>query len=726
MARKAAIAILMCAVLVLVAAAPLALADTHYVIKGGRGPRASAVTWEYETQSFGTWSGHIVNNGLRSVLVDVFDITSGALEQVSHQSIRFPSYDAYPVGVIETAGVEMGIWHVYWITVTPNGPKGSSCTVDDVFREYPPKAIFTIVSMDYLTVVVDGSLSDADGTIVSYDWTFGDGSSATGVTATHTYATEGTYPITLKVTDDLGYNGWSSQEVTLVTSPIASFNYTVDGLTVNVDASSSSSAVGIVSYEWDWGDGTTGTGMTATHTYSVANSTVKSLPTELKSSLSGRGRPAPPHPIWGYTYGPDGVTPMNGCVVVVMDLRTGESIVWDENHQSWDPTINAYVIDMAEFRLGYLIGDILNVTATKDNYFGWNEAPVTSADVDQIDVTLYLPNTIVKTITLTVTDTKGQTDTVTHSFVLAPPPFASFTLTVDGMTVSVDASGSSGQGGIVSYAWDWGDDTTGSGIIASHTYGVAKSATLGSESSRSRQPPPHPIYGYTFGPDGVTPINECFMKFTNVRTRESITYQQEPDTNVYVVDDGMFYWNYVMNGDMINITATASTYIGWAEYAINLSNDLDGPWDVALKALCEPYVPHLIFGYTYAPDGVTPMNNSLLKFTNLRTGEFLSYRDLSAWTNYYLYDLAAFYMFGDPENGEIINITAARSFYVGGSFDTYVGWVEHPVNWSKEMEGPWNVTLHQVVEPLTVTITLTVTDTLGQTATASQQVVMYP
>jgi hypothetical protein len=83
-------------------------------------------------------------------------------------------------------------------------------------------------------------------------------------------------------------------------------------------------------------------------------------------------------------------------------------------------------------------------------------------------------------------------------------------------------------------------------------------------------------------------------------------------------------------------------------------------------------------------------------------------------------------MFGDPENGEIINITAARSFYVGGSFDAYVGWVEHPVNWSEEMEGPWNVTLHQVVEPLIVTITLTVTDTLGQAATASQQVVMYP
>ena len=54
-------------------------------------------------------------------------------------------------------------------------------------------------------VAFDGSASsDPDGTIVSYDWTFGDGGTASGPKPTHAYSTAGTYTVTLKVTDDTG------------------------------------------------------------------------------------------------------------------------------------------------------------------------------------------------------------------------------------------------------------------------------------------------------------------------------------------------------------------------------------------------------------------------------------------------------------------------------------------------------------------------------------------
>ena len=54
-------------------------------------------------------------------------------------------------------------------------------------------------------VLLDGSKSfDATGSILSYDWDFGDGNTGTGASLPHTYASEGLYPVTLTVTDDDG------------------------------------------------------------------------------------------------------------------------------------------------------------------------------------------------------------------------------------------------------------------------------------------------------------------------------------------------------------------------------------------------------------------------------------------------------------------------------------------------------------------------------------------
>ena len=54
------------------------------------------------------------------------------------------------------------------------------------------------------TVWFDGSASsDPDGTIVSYEWDFGDGEPPeSGVNVSHVYSTDGIYTVTLTVTDD--------------------------------------------------------------------------------------------------------------------------------------------------------------------------------------------------------------------------------------------------------------------------------------------------------------------------------------------------------------------------------------------------------------------------------------------------------------------------------------------------------------------------------------------
>ena len=72
-----------------------------------------------------------------------------------------------------------------------------------------------------LTVAFSSSGSaDPDGSITAYEWNFGDGSAAqAGTTASHVYATAGTYSAVLKVTDNSGLT--ASRGVTITaTSPV--------------------------------------------------------------------------------------------------------------------------------------------------------------------------------------------------------------------------------------------------------------------------------------------------------------------------------------------------------------------------------------------------------------------------------------------------------------------------------------------------------------------------
>lgn len=76
------------------------------------------------------------------------------------------------------------------------------------FRRLPPSGEAP------LSVYFDAEDSrDADGEVVEYRWTFGDGDEAAGVTATHTYAVAGTYEVVLTVTDDGGATGAASRMV---------------------------------------------------------------------------------------------------------------------------------------------------------------------------------------------------------------------------------------------------------------------------------------------------------------------------------------------------------------------------------------------------------------------------------------------------------------------------------------------------------------------------------
>ena len=143
-----------------------------------------------------------------------------------------------------------------------------------------PVAVIKVVSIVNLTVSLNGSDSKAfqSRTIASYAWSFGDSSSATGAVIVHTYAANGTYTVTLTVTDSGGAANSSFTSVTVkkgvtpVLKPVAMIDLVSNvNLTIIVNGSESTAPQGrtIVSYEWTFGDGTNGTGVNVTHTYAV-------------------------------------------------------------------------------------------------------------------------------------------------------------------------------------------------------------------------------------------------------------------------------------------------------------------------------------------------------------------------------------------------------------------------------------------------------------------------
>ncbi len=102
--------------------------------------------------------------------------------------------------------------------VTDGGGKTSIAVVTISVRSVndAPHAAFTwnVQSGGNVSFNADGS-NDIDNTIVSYQWSFGDGEIQTTPTATHKYKGKGTKTVTLKVTDASGAQTIQAQTISL-------------------------------------------------------------------------------------------------------------------------------------------------------------------------------------------------------------------------------------------------------------------------------------------------------------------------------------------------------------------------------------------------------------------------------------------------------------------------------------------------------------------------------
>ena len=146
--------------------------------------------------------------------------------------------------------------------------KSIPISIAEVESDRPPSAGFAAVPLTGnapLVVSLDASLSSDDGKLVSFAWTFGDGTSGSGSTTSHTYENAGAYVLGLTVTDDRGQEDSTFRIITVFPSdhnqpPTADFfatpSFGVAPLNVIFDANASFDRDGrITGYRWDFGDG---------------------------------------------------------------------------------------------------------------------------------------------------------------------------------------------------------------------------------------------------------------------------------------------------------------------------------------------------------------------------------------------------------------------------------------------------------------------------------------
>ncbi len=695
----AAAAILLCAVMVLVAGAPLVAADTHHVVKGAQGPRASTVTWMYTAPDDGFWHGKIVNAGLRWLVIQVYD---EAGSQMLRQHIRFA---AYPTNTVDSENALMAAGHTYKIAATPNGPQTTYCDVEDVFvPQEPPVALFDY-SVNGSTVAVDGSASyDPDGTVVGWAWDFGDGTTGTGVTTTHTYTSTGDYTINLTVIDNTGMTG-SVQHIVHVDvinqAPVASFTAVVTGYLVSVDASGSTDDVGIVSFDWQWGDGMVGSGKVTTHTYLAPGPyTITLTVTDTGGKTNNTTRDItivdlPPVASFtltmsGLTANVDASASTDDVLIVSYDWSWGDGTtgsgvtathryagpgtyvitltVTDTIGQTGQMTFPAIAIDNAP---------VASFTATMSGYTVSVDAAASSDDngivsydwtfgdggtATGVTATHTYASAGEYTITLTVTDTIGQTDTaskVVNTF--DSPPVAAFTATVSGYTVSVNAAASSDDFGIVSYDWLWGDGSSGTGVTAIHAYTA---------------PPLTYIITLTVT-DTIGQTNSA---------SESVTLQDNAPT-------AAFTWT--VTGYTVNVDgATSSDDHGISSYAWNWN---DGTPDGSGVTASHKYVG-------------LPLTRTVTLTVTDTVGQTNSVSHLVD-----LADLGPTAAFTATMNGYTVSVDASAS-----SDD--IGIVSYAWAWGDGTTGSGVTATHEYAANGLYTITLTVTDTIGQTSSVSHDV----
>ncbi len=333
------------------------------------------------------------------------------------------------------------------VTLIATDSVGCDGNVTITVPEYQPFS--TITQSETVICVgesVDFSASDftSQGSNLSFDWDFGNGTTSTNQTETIQYDAGGIYEITLNFTEiATGCSGFASTTLEVQEFPQVGFDLSVDTdepicTPAIIGFTNTSTSTSPVNYSWDLGDGNFGSSQDAANNYSAGTYTVSltasTYPGECESSESFTFEVLE-SPQGAFAL--DANTICNGGDITFSLLDT-----FNVSTYSWD------------FGDGSSESDINPVTHTYDLAQG-------TGSVSAI---------------LTLTSLDGFCETTFAQTITVSDPVANFEPTIgcDGTVIFANVSG-----GNNTYEWDFGDNSsTSSDINPSYVYTTAGDYTV--------------------------------------------------------------------------------------------------------------------------------------------------------------------------------------------------------------------------------------------------------
>jgi PKD repeat protein len=380
-------------------------------------------SWEW---NFGDGSAQVV-------------INAPASPNVSH---TFPGLGPYSVQLVVTNNATCNDTATHSVTLTPS-PIAN-------YTNSTPCAGDTIIFQNH-------SVQNNGPSIVSYYWNYGDPASGNNTSflanGAHVYADSGLYTVTFAIANTTGCPDTIRRTLHVNAKPAVEFTWNIGVMNNQIDfhIDSTITNLGYIGNmcHWNFGDGTYGTGHNPVHTYLGANNWTATLT----------------------------VTDTLGCSSSVSHIITVPEIPMAFYSSNSPVCLNTPMC----------FNDLSSVPSPPFGFISewiWNFGDGSAQD------TIHFPNNPnvchtyttpgIYSVTLTVTDNSGFTDSYSHDQTVLPLPIANFQFTTGcagALVQFTDASFPNGGGNIISWRWNFGDPLSGVNDTSalqnpSHIFGI--------------------------------------------------------------------------------------------------------------------------------------------------------------------------------------------------------------------------------------------------------------